>query len=130
MSPKSTRRLLWLLVLATLPVPYYLGQAETAPVLRLAFLTGLLSSVVVAEGGAATASIAGMGIAQTLGYALLLSLAARLLVRALGLLPSASLRRALLTSVSIGLCVASLFEIYETPLSSTRLRSSVWQLFE
>jgi hypothetical protein len=40
------------------------------------------------------------------------------------------LRRDLLTCISIGLCVASLFPIYATPLSSTRLRSSVWQLFE
>jgi len=130
MTRKPTRRLLWLVALATLPVPYYLGQLETAPVLRLAFLTGLLSSVAVVEGGATTASIAGMGIAQTLGYAGILRLAAMLLVRALGFLPSALLRRAVVACVAIGLCVASLFPIYETPLSSTRLRSSVWQMFD
>ena len=130
MSRKSTRRLLWLVALATLPVPYYLGEAELAPVLRLAFLTGLLTSVAVVEGGFATVSIAAMGIAQTLLYALLLSLAARLLARAVTLLPSALLRRAAVACLAIGLCAASLLPIYETPLSSSRLRSSLWQLFE
>ena len=130
MTRKSTVRLLWLVSLATLPVPFYLGQLETAPVLRLAFLTGLLTSVVVVEGGTTTASIAGRGIAQILCYAGLLRLAAALLVRALELLPSAHLRRAAVACVAIGLCVASLFPIYETPLSSTRLRSSVWQMFD
>jgi hypothetical protein len=130
MTRKSTVRLLWLVTLATLPVPFYLGQLETAPVLRLAFLTGLLTSVVVAEGGTTIASVAGLGVAQTLGYAVLLRFAARLLARALDLLPTSHVRRVAVACLAIALCVASLFPIYETPLSSTRLRSSVWQLFD
>ena len=48
-----TRRLLLVVFLLTLPVPYMLAAVEVAPWLRLAFLTGLLGSVFAVEGGPA-----------------------------------------------------------------------------
>jgi len=64
-SRTAARRWLWLAALATMPVPFYLGEIEWAPVLRLGFLTSLLSLVLAAEGGRTLIWIAGLGIIQT-----------------------------------------------------------------
>ena len=126
MSRRGARRLLWIAALLTVPVPFYLGQPETAPVLRLAFLTGLLCSVAVAEGGRVLLTLCGLGFVQLLAWTALLRVGAGLVVR---VSPDAA-RTPVALALVVGLCVVSTFEIYETALSSTRLYSSVWHLFE
>jgi hypothetical protein len=129
-SRTAARRWLWLAALATMPVPFYLGEIEWAPVMRLAFLTGLLSLVMIAEGGHALIRIGELGIAQTAIYTGLFWLAAGLAARGVARIREAPVRTAAVVSAVFLLVASSLLPIYETPLSSTRLHSDLWHLFE
>ena len=113
-----------------MPVPFYLGEIEWAPVMRLAFLTSLLSLVMVAEGGRALIWLCTLGIIQTALYTGLFMLAAGLAARGMALIREARLRVAAVGTVVFLLFSSSLLPIYQTPLSSTRLRSDLWHLFE
>jgi len=129
-SHESARRWLWIAALLTMPVPFYLGQVEWAPVLRLAFLTSLFGAVWLAEGEMKLGSLLAMGLAQTVVYAALFRLGAGLLARLAERIGSPPLRIAAVGTLIFLLATSSLLPIYETPMSSTRLRSSIWQLFE
>lgn len=130
MSTRNVRRLLYATALLTLPVPFYLGEPELAPVVRLAFLSGLITSVLVAEGGGVNAMLAGIGIVQVLVWAGLLFAAAALLARGLARIPTAGVRTGVAAALAIALFGASLTDLYDTPLSSSRARSNLFQLFE
>src|SRR5215813_6628076 len=106
-----------------MPVPFYLGEVERAPVMRLAFLTSLLSLVMVAEGGSALIRLCTLGVMQTALYTGLFMLAAGLAARALARIREASLRAATVGAFVFLLFASSLLPIYDTPLSSTRLHS-------
>jgi hypothetical protein len=125
-SKRGARWLLFATALLTLPVPFYLGEPELAPVLRLAFLTGLVTMVFAAEGGGVTASLAGIGGVQVLAWAALLFGAAAAIAR----VGSARARTAIAVAISLALLAASFTERYDTPLSSTRSRSNLLQLFQ
>ena len=113
-----------------MPVPFYLGEVEWAPVMRLAFLTSLLSLVMAAEGGHALIRICTLGIVQIALYTALFWLAAGLAARGAARIREAPLRAAAVGTAVFLLIASSLLPIYETPLSSTRLRSDLWHLFE
>jgi hypothetical protein len=127
---RTAGRLLWIVTLLTLPVPFYLGEPELAPVVRLAFLSALMSAVLVAEGGGTLGVLAGLGIAQTLLYAVVFRLVAAWVARGLDRLPAPRARSAVVVIVAIVLFAVSLAEIYDTPLSSTRPRSNLTHIFE
>ena len=130
MTRRTAGRLLWIAALLTLPVPFYLGEPEFAPVVRLAFLTSLMSAVLVAEGGGTLGALAGIGMLQALLYAGFLWLAAALIARWLERLRAPGARGMLVAAIAIALFAVSLAEIYDTPLSSTRPRSNLTQIFE
>ena len=113
-----------------MPVPFYLGEIEWAPVLRLGFLTSLLSLVLAAEGGRTLIWIAGLGIIQTALYTGLFLLAAGLAARGVERIAEPPLRVAAVGTAVFLLVVSSFLPIYQTPLSSTRLHSDLWHLFE
>jgi hypothetical protein len=114
-----------------LPLPYYLGEIERAPLLRLAFFTGIFGRVFVAEGGRGmTGLFFGLGLAQLLLYALLLRLGAGLLARSLFRVGAPRLRTALFAAVALALVGAGFSPLYDTPLSSSRGRSNLLGLFE
>jgi hypothetical protein len=114
-----------------LPLPWYLGEVESAPWLRLAFFTSLLGSVLVVEGAHGTTGLFfGLGLAQTILYGAALRLAAALLARALAGLRAPAWRGAIVAALAIGMLGAGLLPIYRTPLSSSRARSSLFGLFE
>jgi hypothetical protein len=129
-SRTAARRWLWVAALATMPVPFYLGEIEWAPVMRLGFLTSLLSLVLAAEGGPKLMWIAGMGIFQTAVYTGLFYLAAGLAARAVERIAEPPLRIAAVGTAVFLLVASALLPIYQTPLSSTRLHSDLWHLFE
>ena len=129
-SPTAARRWLWLAAIATMPVPFYVGQAEWAPVLRLAFLSSLFAAVVIAEGGSTPTLFCTVGLLQTAIYAALFYLAAAVAARATWRFAPPHLRWAVVASAVVLLVAASFLPIYETPLSSTRMRSDLWHLFE
>jgi hypothetical protein len=129
-SHATARRWLWIAALATMPVPFFLVQVEWAPVLRLVFLSGLFSAVMLAEGGGTVMLMAALGIVQTLAYAGLFYLGAGLAAHALLRIGSPPMRVAALGTVIFLLVASAQLPIYETPLSSARLRSNLWQLFD
>ena len=129
-SRPRSQRLLWITALLVLPVPFYLGEPETAPVLRLVFLTGLLAAVLLAEGGGTLALLVGLGILQALAWAGALRLLAALMAHTIERVHAPAMRSAVVAAIALGLLAASLTEIYHTPLSSTRPRSSVLHVFE
>lgn len=113
-----------------MPVPFYLGEVEWAPVLRLAFLVALFAAVVLAEGGNTVTAMVVMGLAQVLAYGALFLLCADLVARAVGRIASPPLRVAAVGSAVFLLLASAMLPIYDTPLSSARARSTLWQLFE
>jgi len=129
-SPATARRWLWLAALVTMPIPFYLGEVEWAPVLRLAFLTSLFTAVLLAEGGDRMTQLTLLGWVQAAVYAGLFFLVAHVAARLVSRIAAAPLRVAAVGTVVFLLVASSLLPIYETPLSSTRLRSHLWQLFE
>ena len=130
MSRKAVRRLLFVVALLTVPIPFYLGEPELAPVLRLAFITSLMGRVLLAEGGGTLATLVGLGAAQILVWGGLLFVASALLAWRIDRLRVAPVRIAIVSAIAIGLLGVSLAPIYDTPLSSKRMRSNVLQLFE
>jgi hypothetical protein len=127
-SRTAARRWLWLAALVTMPVPFYLGEIESAPVVRLAFLTSLLSLVLAAEGGRTLFVV--FGVLQTALYTSLFYLAAFFGERGVDRIVRPPLRGLAVGSVLLVLFASSLLSIYQTPLSSTRLHSNLWHLFE
>lgn len=126
LSRRATGRVLFLAAAAALPLPWYLGEAESAPLVRLAFFTSLFGSVLALEGGGrTTALLFGLGLAQTLGWGAALRLAAALVARALAGLRSSAWRATIVAALAIGMLGAGLLPIYHTPLSSVRARSSL-----
>lgn len=130
MTRRRARRLLWILALCLLPVPFYLGQAELAPVLRLAFLSGLLGAVWLEEGGDTLRLILLIGATQILLHGGLLWILAWGVSRAIDALRTPAARTAITLALASLLLLASFTELYKTPLSSTRPRSNVLHLFE
>jgi len=129
-SRTAARRWLWIAALATMPVPFYLGEIEWAPVMRLGFLTSLLSLVLAAEGGRTLQWITGMGIVQTGLYTALFYLAAGIAARGVERISEVPLRIAAVGTAVFLLVASSQLPIYQTPLSSSRLHSDLWHLFE
>lgn len=130
MTRRNMRRALFGVAILTLPLPFYLGDVELSPLLRLAFLSSLFGAVALVEGGATTGLLGALGAVQTLLGAALLWAGAALLARLIDALHTPSLRTALLASILGCLVIGSFFEIYTTSLSSTRPRSNVLHLFE
>lgn len=130
MTRTAVQRLLWVTALLVLPVPFYLGELELAPVLRLLFLTGLLAGVLLAEGGRTLALLVGLGLLQALLWATALGLVSALMARTLERVHAPALRSAVAVAIAAGLVAASFTELYDTPLSSTRARSSVLHVLE
>ena len=121
--------MIFLAAFATLPLPYFLPEGENAPALRLLFLTGLMSAVHVVEGPGPLAIIWGLAALQLMLWTALLYMGSAIVSRLTR--PFAPwLRGILVVSLVASLLVQSLSEIYWTPLSSTRLRSSLLHLFE
>ena len=130
-SRKASRRILWLALLFTVPIPFYLGGFEVAPPVRVVFLTGLVVAVVATEGAAGyQGTFTLLGVVQSvLWLALFYGVAAaiaRMIQRGVG----EGGRVWAVGALVVALFALSLFEIYRTPLSSVSLHSNVAGLFD
>jgi hypothetical protein len=83
MNPVVTRRLLWLSLLATLPLPYFMVDVGRMPALWLAWVAAFTTASALLDGLQGTWRIALLFIAQTGIYAALLYGVARLAATAL-----------------------------------------------
>jgi hypothetical protein len=131
LSRRASARLLFAAAVLALPVPYYLGEIESAPLLRLAFFTGVFGSVLLAEGARGmTGLFFGLGLAQVALWLLLLRGGAGLMARLIARVPAPALRSAISVGLAALLLAAGLTPLYDTPLSSRRARSSLLQILE
>jgi uncharacterized membrane protein len=130
MSARTIRWCVWLVAVATLPVPYFALAAERAPALRAAFLALIFGAIWIVEGGAQAATAAGLASAQALGWWLGLFVAAWALSVLLARFVEPRLRTRLVVLLCGALIAASLSPIYVTTLSSSRPRSSWSGIFD
>ncbi len=130
MSARAIRWCLWLVSLATLPLPYFALARESAPALRASFLAGLFSAIWLAEGGGQAGLAAGMAAAQALGWLLALFLAAWLIARVLAARVDPRLRTRIVVLLCAGMIAAAARPIYDTPLSSSRPRANWTGIFD
>ena len=128
MSRRAMRGWLFLAFLLTLPVPYVVGAIGFAPVARILFVAGMISTAWLAEGGTTVGTLAAITWVQTGVFSGLLfglaALGARLLER---VLPTPRRTPAVL-AVVILLLGWSLFDVYDTPLSSAGARTNLLEL--
>jgi hypothetical protein len=131
LSRRASARLLFAAAVLALPVRYYLGEIESAPVVRLAFFTGVFGSVLLAEGARGmTGLFVGLGAVQLALWLLLLRAGAGLAARGIARIPAPALRSALCVGIAAVMLAAGLTPLYDTPLSSQRPRSSLLQILE
>jgi hypothetical protein len=116
--------------LLTIPVPFFMGGFGEIPTVRLYFLLAMVSLIFATEGGSTVGTFVLLGAAQSLVYTGLFYLLARLVSRLVEGVVAERFRFAVLALVVLGLLGASLFEIYEMPLSSSGLRSSLVNIFD
>lgn len=111
-------RLLWVVCLLTLPLPYYVFALEVAPVARMLALGGLTFLVWAAEGDLVPGLIVAFSLVPAMVYAALLYFLLRrgavLTARRLGSTHAGTLM-ALLAAACL---LLSLLPIYRTPLSN------------
>lgn len=111
---------LWLVLLVTLPLPFFWTEPGLAPAVRIAFLAGLMCLLAIADGvGTNMPAFLTILIAQTLFWLALLYALAAIAVRVSRRLLSEQAARTCLIAVTAALFAASLFEIYHTPHSSS-----------
>lgn len=115
MSPNLIRRLLWLVLLVVLPLPYWAFEAGRAPTVWLAEVCAFVLAMLVTEGGMVTQIVATLLTAQTLLFAGLTYLLARGTTRLVTRLPDAR-RTGVTLAVAALLLGASLLPIYRSPL--------------
>ena len=113
-----------------MPVPFFLGSMEWSPVIRLAFFAGLLGTLMIADGSMVTTTFALLAIVQTGIYVGLFYVAASFAVKGIGRIGSPPTQLAAVGTIIFLLGVSSLLPIYDTPLSSSRARSTIWHIFE
>jgi hypothetical protein len=131
LSRRAATRVLFAAAVLALPLPYYIGEVESAPLVRLAFISGLFGSVLVAEGAGGTNGLFfALGLVQLVVWAGVLRLGAGLLSRSLARLPWPRARTVLVALLALALIGAGLWPLYDTPLSSSRGRSNLLGLFE
>jgi hypothetical protein len=131
MSQRTAKYVLFFLFLLTVPVVCQLADREWAPAIRLGFLTLLILLLHISEGagGWLWATMLGLGIAQTLVYAGLFYLVSSLVVRLLARVAKPPIVGAIVTAIAIALLSTSMLEIYYTPISSSRMHSSLFHVF-
>ncbi len=129
MSDDAIRRVLWLGLLVTLPVPYWVMEGGWVPALWLAELAGFTLAVLVTEGGSIVALLTGLFVAQAVGAAVLLHLVARILARALQRRVPENRRTVATVGLVLALLSLALLRVYQTPLVDGGQRISLLELF-
>ena len=131
MTQRTSRWTLWIALLVLAPVPFFLVETGTVPVVRLLMLGGVALAVVLSEGAQGMVGIAAaLLLAQAFLYLSCFWLVAHLLS---GLLARGSARRTAartLVVVALGVALASAFDLYETPFRTRSLHGNLLDLFE
>jgi len=129
MSPTVIRRVLWLVLLVALPVPYWVFEPGRAPTLWLAELTAFVLAMLLSEGGMVTQIVATLFAVQTLLFAGLTWILARYATRALVRVPEERRTGVALAAAALVLAVA-LLPVYRSPLVAGGAPVNLVGLFE
>lgn len=125
MTPRTSRRLLWLAFLLTAPLPM-LGFEALVPVARYLLLAGVTAGLILAEGmGAIPGAVLAIFLVHAVVYAGLGWLAAYAVARLLVGLGRRAVAPATLGLVAACLLVASALELYVTPFASVSPRANL-----
>jgi len=128
MSQRAIKLILWLLLVATIPVRYQLADSEWAPTLRLVFLTAITLLLHLSEGfgGNLWALLLALGLAQSALYLLLFYACAACAAGQLVRRASPRLAAVLVAALALTLLGgAAALPLYVTPISSQAMYSSL-----
>jgi hypothetical protein len=114
MSSRTFKWLLWLVLIGTVPLPYFMIESGRIPAVQLFVFAAVTAPLVVTDPGFTTRFVAALFVSQSLGYGALLYLVARTLGRRV---PTARGRIALLAAAVAVLAVVALLKVYRSPLS-------------
>jgi len=126
---ESTRRILWAVLLLTLPVPYWVMEGGWVPTFWLFQLAGFTLAVLATEGGSIVGLITGLFVAEALLATGLLYVVARLAARALHRTVPPSWFTTSVVATVISLLGISMLHVYATPLIAGGARVNLLQLF-
>lgn len=129
MSNNVIRRTLWLVFLVGLPVPYWVFEPGWVPTLWLGELTAFVLAMLLSEGGTVTRIVATLFASQTLLFAGLTYMVARLLTRLLGRVPSEAGRTFAALGTAALVLVAAMLPIYRSPLVAGGAPVNLLRLF-
>lgn len=130
MTPRATRRMLWLAALLLVPLPM-LQFGALVPVVRYLLLAGVTLGLIVAEGGGEIPYLfLALMLGHALVYAVLLWVVSWLIARGLWALSPARAGRAAIALAAVGLLVALVTRPYVTPYSSVSLHSNLLVVFQ
>ena len=130
MSTNLIRRLLWLALLVTLPVPYWLFESGRVSTLWLGELTAFVLAMLLSEGGMVTRVVAALFVGQTLLFVGVTWLIARSLARGIARVGSESGRMAVAVGAIVLLLGMALLPVYRSPLVAGGEAVNVIRLFE
>lgn len=114
--------MLWLALLLTVPVPYYMVEVGRIPTVALWLLAAVTGAAAIAEGGTGTILPASLFLAQASVATAVFYGLARLVVRRLERFASHRLRRLVVIAIVCALLGTSLLGIYSSLLTSGRSR--------
>jgi hypothetical protein len=113
MSQRAMQWTLWLVLICTLPLPYFMIETGRITAAQLFILAAVTTPMLISDPGFTTNFVAALFIAQSLFYGAALLLVSRAVTRRVP-----PRRRALLVALVAGfLVVLSLFAVYRAPLS-------------
>jgi hypothetical protein len=130
MSQRAAKRILWVTLLFTLPVPFFMIEVGWVPPIRLILFALLTTAAAVSEPGFDTGFVAGLFVPQALLYGALCYWLARAAVLRLNRLAPAWLRLFALLAVMAALVAGSLFPIFRTPFSHSSPRANLLGIFD
>jgi len=113
MSQRAATWVLWLVLVCTVPLPYFMIERGRVPVAQLLVFAGVTAPLVFTDPGFTTSFVAGLFLAQALIYGALLYLVARLVVRRV----PPHRRDLVVAAVAVLLAVIALCNVYRAPLS-------------
>jgi len=113
MSRRAATSVLWLVLVCTVPLPYFMIERGRVPVAQLLVFAAVTAPLVFTDPGFTTSFVAGLFLAQALIYGTLLYLVARLVVRRV----PPHRRDLVVAAVAVLLAVIALCNVYRAPLS-------------
>ncbi len=113
MSQRAMAWILWLLLICTVPLPYFMIERGRVPAAQLILFAALTAPLVVTDPGFTSRFVAALFVAQSLFYALLLAA----LARAVALRTPPPRRALVVVAIAVLLLAMALCDVYRAPLS-------------